>query len=161
MPVTLSPPRHITADEYAANKQWEKFTELIDGEVVSMSPAGKRHNRVASRFETMFRLFCEHSAGRLDYGGDGDGFLVQRDPDTMLSPDASLYLYREGTLDKTWMWFAPEIAVEVLSPSNTKSEIAQKKSKYFSAGTEQFWIADADNQTLEIHFRDGRRLTAT
>jgi Uma2 family endonuclease len=161
MPITLSPPRLVTADEFIANEEWEKFTDLIEGEIVPMSPAGKKHNRVASRFESLFRLYCEGSERRLDYGGDGDGFLIQRDPDTLLSPDASLYRYRDNTLDGTWMAFAPEIVVEVLSPSNSKAGIALKKRKYFAAGAEQVWIADVEKATLEIHFRDGRRLTAT
>jgi Uma2 family endonuclease len=58
------------------------------------------------------------------------------------------------------MEFAPEVVVEVLSPSNSPVEMAFKRRKYFAAGTEQFWIADPESKTLEIHFKDGRLLTA-
>ena len=58
------------------------------------------------------------------------------------------------------MEFAPEIVVEVLSPSNSQAEMAFKRWKYFDAGTEQFWIADPETKALEIHFSRGRLLTA-
>ncbi len=161
MTVTLSPPHHITAEEFAANEQWGKFTELIDGELISMTPARYKHNHVALRFVFLFAAFCHGTGGRLRYGGDNDGFLLSRNPDTVLSPDASLFRNRPGLLDSTWLEFAPELVVEILSPSNTKSAIALKKGKYFAAGAEQVWIADVEKATLEIHFRDGRRLTAT
>ena len=137
----------------------EKFVEIVDGELVMMAPAGKYHNRIASNFELLFRMFCE-SRPDLDFGGDNDGFVLRRDPDLMYSPDACLLRRRADLDDKAWMEFSPEIAVEVLSPANNPSEIAHKCRDYLDCGSEQVWIADPRTRTVEFIFQDGRRFVA-
>ena len=154
---TVTQRRRLTAEDLACPGVPEKFVELVEGEAVEMTPGGKRHNRIASEFEFLFRAFCK-SRPDLDYGGDNDGFAIERDPDTVLSPDASLFRRREGA--GTWMDFAPEIVVEVLSPSNSPMEIAFKRNRFFEAGTEQFWTVDLERKRLEIHHRDGRLVLA-
>jgi Uma2 family endonuclease len=134
-----------------------KFVEVIEGELVVMNPAGWNHNRVAWQIQLLFHQFClDHP--ELDFGTDNDGFLLQRDPDVMLSPDASLFRARPRATDKPWMEFGPQIAVEVLSPSNNAAQVAYKRRKYFQAGAEQVWIANLETQTIEFHFPAGRRV---
>ncbi|MCG3199189.1 MAG: Uma2 family endonuclease [Candidatus Omnitrophica bacterium] len=144
------------AEDLLAPGMPEKFVEIIDGELVTMTPAGKFHNRIAHRFEDLFDLFCRDQSD-LDFGGYNDGFLLQREPDVLVSPDASLYRRRpEG--EGPWLEFAPEIAVEVLSPSNTPAEIAHKTALYLQAGSEQVWIVDPEARSIEFIHRDGRRV---
>src|SRR3990172_9570231 len=111
----------------------EKGVEILEGELVVMTPAGKFHNRIAHRFLFLFKGFCD-SHPDCDFGGDNEGFLVERNPDTLLSPDACLFRARPDP-DQSWMEFAPEIAVEVLSPSNNAAEMAFKIRKYFECGS--------------------------
>jgi len=134
----------------------EKFVEVIEGELIQMTPAGWEHNDLALTIMFLFREFARKRPG-LRVGGDNDGFLLQRDPDVLLSPDASLYS-RRPTPGRPWIEFAPEIAVEIVSPSNTRKELAYKRAKYFAAGTQQFWIVDPATRSLEIVYPDGRRV---
>jgi Uma2 family endonuclease len=160
MTVTIeSPRRPFRAEDLLEAGMPEKFVEVIEGELVMMTPAGWEHNRIASEFEFLFRHFCQ-SRPDLDYGGDNDGFLLQRDPDVLLSPDASLFRSGKQTPGSPWMEFAPEVVVEVISPGNNPAEIAYKRRKYFEAGAEQVWLAHPAAETLEIEFRDGRRVIA-
>jgi Uma2 family endonuclease len=154
--VQLASARWFRADDLLRPGSPEKFVEVIEGEFVQMSPAGRRHNKIAARLLLLFAAFCDRRED-LDFGGDNDGFLVERDPDTLLSPDATLFSVRPEAGDG-WLDFAPELAVEVLSPSNSALEMAYKKGKYFGAGTQQFWIVDPADRSLEIVFPDGRRL---
>lgn len=55
---------------------------------------------------------------------------------------------------------APEICVEVLSPSNTQAEIDEKKALYFEAGADEVWICGLDG-TLRVFLRDTPDETAT
>ena len=111
----------MTAENLAAPGVPEKFVELVEGELVTMTPAGHRHNRVGLNLAFLFRQFCMDRP-QLDYCGDNNGFFIKRNPDTVLSPDAALYRARPET-GTTWLEFAPEIVVEVLSPSNSKMEM--------------------------------------
>ena len=159
MSVAIQTRRQITAEELAAPGIPEKFVELIDGELIEMTPARQWHNEVALNIVFLFRQFCRQHR-ELKAGGDNEGFLISRSPDTVLSPDACLFRRRTDT-GATWMEFAPEIAVEVLSPSNSKMEMAIKKRRYFEAGSEQFWLVDPDARKMEFHHRDGRVIVVT
>lgn len=55
-----------------------------------------------------------------------------------------------------WKRLGPEIAIEILSPSNTTQELIAKRLKLFAAGTEQFWVLDPRRKVLSIWHRDGR-----
>lgn len=158
MAVKLQSDRFVRAEDLERPGAPEKFVEIIVGELIEMSPAGYEHNTAAHRIQRLFEDFCEGREG-LKYGLDNDGFLLKRDPDSLLSPDASLFRVRPRA-SKLWLEFAPEVAVEVISPSNTQSEIALKRNLFFEAGTEQFWAVDPGKKHITIYHRDGRVLLA-
>ncbi|MCA9413121.1 MAG: Uma2 family endonuclease [Candidatus Omnitrophica bacterium] len=133
--------------------------EILQGELIQKTPGEWFHNQIAYRFSRLFDTFCQ-SHPELRFGTDNDGFLLDRDPDTLLSPDASLFRARPKA-DRPWLPFAPEIAVEVLSPGNSTSGIAFKIQKYLSCGAEQVWIVDPEKRTIEFYFPEGRKLAAS
>lgn len=136
----------------------EKFVEIIDGELSLMVPAKWEHNKIAWNLQNLFHDFRK-ARPDLRVGHDNDGFLVGRDPDTLLSPDASLFRRRPNSAGP-WLEFAPEIVVEVLSDSNRRGEMFHKRKRFFDAGTEQFWIVDPEDCSIEFCFTDGRALIA-
>lgn len=156
MPIVVEIQKRFHAEDLFAPGFPEKFVELIEGELIVMTPSGWDHNEIAYHFVKLFDKFCETHPG-LHFAVDNTGFLLQRDPDVMLCPDAALFKWRPRG-KRPWMEFAPEIAVEVLSPSNSPAEVSYKRQKYFEAGSEQVWIALPEIQTLEFYFRDGRRI---
>jgi Uma2 family endonuclease len=56
---------------------------------------------------------------------------------------------------------APDLAVEILSPSNTEREIQQKVQEYFQAGGKLVWIVDPDARTVEVYTRPRRSVVLT
>lgn len=158
MAVELAQERWLTAEDLMRPGMPEKNVELIRGELVEMSPAGWWHNDVGQNIVAIFRSFCKGRPG-LFAAGDNYGFLISRNPDTMLSPDASIYS-GERNRKYPWLPYAPRVAVEVVSPGNTKFAMDYKRSAYLDAGTEQFWLVLPEQKTVEIHFTDGRVLRA-
>ena len=158
LPVQREQMRRYSAEDMALPGVPEKFVELIEGELVQTLPPHHRHNRVAFNIARMFDEFCNKYPG-LHFGGDNNGFLIQRNPDTLLSPAASLFRANPyaGT---TWLEFAPEVVVEIRSSINSATEMVFKRHRYFEAGTEQFWLVDPESRLLEIHHSDGRILRA-
>lgn len=158
MTVAIEQSQPVRVEDWEAAGLPEKGVEVIEGELVTMTPAGTYHNRVALNLIFMFRQLCE-TRPDLEYGGDNEGFLLRRNPDTLLSPDASLFRTRPAPATQ-WLEFAPEIVAEVLAPSNSAAEMIYKRHQYVAAGTEQFWLIDPEKRTLAINFRDGRILHA-
>ncbi len=137
--------------------------ELMYGELVLMTPAGFGHGEIALRIGMFLAIFVEeHDLGVVL--AVETGFLVERGPDLVRAPDAS-FVRKDRVPKSAWNKFfpgVPDLAVEVISPDDTKREIAEKVNLWLAHGTTSVWVADPVAMTLTIH-RAGRksiRLTA-
>jgi Uma2 family endonuclease len=73
-------------------------------------------------------------------------------------------LVRLGFKPDTKVFFpgAPDLAIEILSPGNSRAEMEKKLSDYFSSGAEQAWLVDPENEEMEIwHSLTDRRLAGS
>jgi Uma2 family endonuclease len=136
---------------------------LIDGRLVyEEMGSGRRASRLALRLGA--RLAAVVDAGKLGevYGADGT-FVLRRGPDTVLVPDGAFV--RADRLppgdDRGFLRVAPDIAIEVLSPSNRPAEIARKVGLYLAAGSSFVWIVDADARTVTVYAPDRGPRTLT
>ncbi len=146
-----------------ADKLWEmpnpldKRFELIDGEVVEVSPAGGVHMRIVARLVNVLEGFVEqHDLGLVT--GDGLGFILRRDPDLVRVPDVSFVPWEhvpdEGIPVRFWEG-PPTLAVEVVSPDDRATEIRAKVQHYLEAGARLVWILWPDQQAVTIYASDG------
>jgi len=127
--------------------------ELVAGELRVMSPAGWRHGSVTSNLHGKLAMFIEqHDLGML-FGAE-TGFRLERDPDTVRAPDISFIgkqnLPAEMPNEAYWPG-APDLAVEVLSPSDRSGEVDDKITAWLTAGAQAVWIVDPKLQTVTIH----------
>ncbi len=85
------------------------------------------------------------------------GFVLAVAPDTLLAPDVSYtredWLPPESARGR-FLRLAPDLAVEVLSPTDTAAEIAEKVSLYLEAGTRLVWVVDPRRRTVAVHTPD-------
>lgn len=125
--------------------------ELVRGQVVREPPAGFEHGGVAFRIGSLLlRFIDEHALGMIV--GTDSGFVLFDDPPTVRAPDVAFV--REDRLDFDRTRFAPlapDLAVEVLSPSNTMSEIHDKVLDYLDAGSSLVWVVDPRSRTVTIY----------
>ncbi len=127
--------------------------ELINGEVVAMSSSPTfNHNRVASRIYRAFENYLEGK--RCTAIADGtDLYLTQED---RLIPDMMVVCDRDK-IRRDGVHGAPDLVVEVLSPSTARNDRMHKKAVYEASGVREYWLVDPENRTIEQHFlRDGR-----
>ena len=111
--------------------------DLLRGELLQMSPAGREHGKLAGRFFRLLSNFIdEHDLGET-YASE-TGFLLETDPDTVLAPDVS-YVSRERVPAianvKGYIPLAPDLAVEVISPSDRYTKVDEKLETWLDAGT--------------------------
>src|SRR5690349_21092492 len=132
----------ITADEFFAMSFPNERTELVRGEVIRMSPTGAEHGVVAGTIHTLLNVHVR--ADKLGVVCAAEtGFIIARDPDTVRAPDASFVSHeRMGGMPrprKFWP-FAPDLAVEVVSPGDTAEEIETKVGEWFAGGAHRVWV---------------------
>jgi Uma2 family endonuclease len=123
-----------------------------------MSPAGAPHGVVAARLAQFLGQFVDaHDLG-LVFGAE-TGFTIERDPDTVRAPDAS-FVRKErvtGGLKRGFFEGVPDMAAEVLSPEDSKREVAEKVNMWLANGCKSCWIADPQRKTVVVQYPDGRR----
>ncbi len=149
--------RLMTAEDLAAITDDEYSYELIDGELIRMSPAGWEHGQVAGWFARPLLNTAEDSG--LGYVSIAEaGFVLRRDPDIVLAPDVAFTLARRlppRSERQGFLEIPPDLVVEVVSPSNSAPYIAHKVSLYLDLGVTLVWVAHPIRQTVTVH-RAGR-----
>jgi Uma2 family endonuclease len=135
--------RLYTADEFLAIASLPENSlrrlELIEGEIVEMPPSSQENTVVAARFVRYLGEFVdEHDLGHVT--GAGGGFIISAN--TVLMPDAAFISKdRHPELSGVAFPLAPDLAVEVISPSETSNDVLEKVKKYIDAGTHIVWTA--------------------
>jgi Uma2 family endonuclease len=134
----------LTDDRY-------KKSELVKGELIVMSPTGFEHGIVSARIAQILNDFVR--ARGLGYiCGAETGFILQRNPDTVRAPDVAFVRKEKvSTLPTSFAEFAPDLAVEIVSPADRSSEMEQKISEYLAAGTRLVWVVYPMTKTVYVY----------
>jgi Uma2 family endonuclease len=150
--------RLITADELLVMPHRDEHGnqcrfELIRGELKIMSLAKPLHGVICARLNFRLSGFVEkHDLGET-FGAE-TGFLVEHAPDSVLGPDVAFVSHeRLATVEnfEKYFPFAPDLAVEVLSPGNTVREINEKVVMYFAAGSRAVWVFNPKKRTTAVY----------
>jgi Uma2 family endonuclease len=154
IPVTLPP--ITTAEELYAHPDRKRY-ELVRGALRVCEPPGGVHGRLAMRLGSLLHTYVErHDLGTVLVES---GYILERQPDTVRGPDISFVSRaRMGTdqIPREFIPGTPDLAVEVLSPGDRPSEIAERIGDCFRAGAQRAWIVDPRRQCVVVHSPDGR-----
>ena len=151
-------PRVMTAEEYVTlPDQQNGYTyELVRGVLVVRDPGVSwTHSYVQGKLYRYLDEWME-KFGHGEVGVEVDCLLGEA-PDTVRVPDVAVLLQPFDTENAFHgrVRGAPDIAIEVLSPSNIPQEMHDKTSDYFDAGALRVWIVDPGARTIVIHKADG------
>ena len=143
----------MTAEELMELPRGEGFRyELINGELEKTMSAGLPHGRIAARLLVLLGNFIwDHGLGEV-FAAE-TGFQLTFDPDSVLAPDVS-FVSRErleevGETERFWPG-APDLVVEVLSPSDRPGKVNKKTLLWLSYGAKQVWIVNPKDSTVRI-----------
>lgn len=138
----------ITAEAFLpifeANDGW---CELVEGEVAAVSPGSFPHNHVRDKLLHLMMTFLDnHNVGT----------AVSEQPfklstDTVRFPDIAFVASGRDLVSSAFPEGAPDLAIEVISPSNTAREMHQKISQYFAAGCKRVWVVHPEEREIYIY----------
>jgi Uma2 family endonuclease len=154
---SATPEKLLTAEDLLTLPDDDKRYELVRGELVCMAATGGRHGIIASRLDYRLRAFVEaHDLGEVCAAETG--FRLAQNPDTVRAPDVS-FIARErlpaaGAPEGYWP-FAPDLAVEVVSPSDRSDDVLAKVQEYLRAGTRLVWVFHPRTRTVMVYRING------
>ncbi|MCY4147494.1 MAG: Uma2 family endonuclease [Chloroflexi bacterium] len=166
MPPLIAPDKYISADEFLelANSPLyaDSAIELVGGVILPMSYTNRQHSETLSLLAARLVAFVyDNKLGRV-YSGDG-GFVLERTNsgrdsvrgvdiaymNSANAPDPSVPSIIEG---------APDLAVEIISPSNTAADIQMKLFQLFGAGAKLVWVVYPETRSVQVHTAEGANM---
>lgn len=151
---TATASKALTYDDYLALTPPNSGNfELHHGTIIQMASPTPFHQDVAAELTTLLRLFVrQFSLGKV-YAAPLDVVL---DAHNTVQPDL-LFVSNErsGIIGATKINGAPDLVIEIQSPSNTTQEMAYKKQIYASSGVLEYWVVDLQKKALLSQFVNG------
>ena len=130
--------------------------ELVQGRVVVLAPPRWEHGEVAMNLGSPLHVYVRRNdLGRVVVES---GYWIERHPDTVRGPDVSFVrkerLPAEGRI-QSFFEGPPDLAVEVVSPSDTASSLEAKVHEYLQNGVRRVWVVYVDSRRVAVHHPDG------
>jgi Uma2 family endonuclease len=154
--------KQMTAEELIKLPRGQFRYELIEGKLITMSPAGHHHGKIAMRIGAALNRYVEEKNLGVIYAAE-IGFKLRTNPDTVRAPDAAFVTKeRVEAVGETSGYFpgAPDLAVEVVSPDDAADELEAKTEMWLEAGARLVWFVYPKLRAVTVHRsrRDIKRL---
>lgn len=146
-------PTLTTADELFMMPDDGFRYELVRGEIRRMPPAGSEHGAVIMNIGTPLDQFVKANGLGVVFGAE-TGFKIASEPDTVRAPDLAFVrrerIPEEGIPRGFWPG-APDLAVEVVSPGDTYTEVEEKVHDWLNAGTRMVLVLNPRTRTVAVY----------
>jgi Uma2 family endonuclease len=143
----------MTAEEFLDYPLEDVKGELVRGELRVTPPGGGPHGTAASNLHYLLSMYArEHGLGRAFV--DGIGYELVQLPHTVRVPDCSFVRAERlppGGIGPGLLKPAPDLAVEVLSPSERALDLEEKLDDYAIAGTPLVWVIDPVRRSVAVY----------
>jgi Uma2 family endonuclease len=127
--------------------------ELVAGELRTMTPVGLMHGGIELQLAHLLKTHVDRTGAGLVVSGEA-GFFIAQDPDTVRAADVAFI--RKDRLPRIPRGFfkgAPDLAVEVVSPSDREADVDEKTEAWLAAGTCLVWVVWPNTRTITVHRR--------
>jgi Uma2 family endonuclease len=143
----------MTADELFVMPHQGFRYELVEGELIKMSPAGGEHGAIIVNITLLLGQHVKANSLGVCFGAE-TGFKLASGPDTVRAPDVA-FVRREripesGIPKKFWPG-APDLAVEVMSPDDTLKEVEEKAEQWLASGTSAVWVINPKRRSVSVY----------
>jgi len=148
------PPKEKKQGEYTLEDYYalpdERRVELIDGVFYDMSAPAVIHQKILGELFILFRECMDKHDGKCEVYLSPCDVRLDRDNRTMVQPDL-LVLCEEYDIRAKNIDGAPDLTLEILSPSTRSKDMLLKLHKYANAGVREYWIVDPEQKTVLVY----------
>ncbi|GHV39423.1 hypothetical protein AGMMS49546_11430 [Spirochaetia bacterium] len=149
---------------YADLLEWDDTirAEIIDGELYMMAPPARVHQDIVREIFTPISVFLKGKSCKVYPAPFGVRLFPKDDlsDNTLVEPDI-VVVCDPSKLDDRGCNGAPDLVVEILSPSNRFRDKLIKFNKYREAGVREYWVVDPVEQFVDVHILDAGRYIIT
>jgi Uma2 family endonuclease len=148
----------FTAADLASLPGPDRPHEIWRADLRLVSPATLAHGSVCSRLLAALAPHV-HGRGLGELVTEGTAFWLERDPDMVFCPDIAFVAKRRlavGDMEAVWAEIAPDLAIEVLSPSDHPGRMRSKVAEYLRLGVGAVWVVDPKARRILVHTRAAR-----
>ncbi len=156
---TAQPAVKLTYEDYCAAPDDERY-ELLDGNLNMVPAPNIKHQRVQLKLATRLDLFIEGRALGTLLTAPCDVMLSETDvvqPDLLFVSREREHLLRDGQKVQG----APDLVIEILSPSTADRDRGKKLALYGRHGVTEYWLVDPVAETIQTHRLQGEILVPT
>ena len=159
--VCIDPPpgRATKKDLLLACTRMDRLYELVEGTLVEKAMGHPESYLALELGRVLANFVIEHDLGFCTGADD----LIELSPNLVRGPDLAFTSWTkrpQKTIDGDAITrVIPDLAVEILSPSNTRGEIERKLKEYFLAGVQLVWVVDYLKQSADVYTAPDRKTT--
>jgi Uma2 family endonuclease len=143
----------LTADELMRKRHDGYRYELVKGELIKEPPAGNILGKRAMRLGWRLARHVESNDLGVVFAAE-TGFRLATDPDTVRAPDVAFVtrtrIEEAGEFEGFWPG-APDLAIEVISPGDSYTEVEEKVQEYLNAEARAVWVVDPRRRTITVY----------
>ena len=148
----------LTYEEWLQMPTVEDGTdEVVKGEFRFMPPSHYPHAEVIEELTAQFMAQVDRKKVRVL--SSNFGLMISREPLTCRSPDLALYWKERDRIEDGLHYSAPDLIVEILSPSENRRRKEEKMEDYASIGVPEAWIFSPEAESVEVRLLNAGRLT--
>lgn len=125
--------------------------ELIDGELIFLEAPSSIHQELIGELFFEIKLYIRTNNGPCKILPSPLDVQLNCDNRTMLQPDISVICHRDRIVKKG-VYGAPDLCIEIVSPSSRKRDYEKKRMKYQNAGVREYWIVDPKTESVLCYF---------
>ena len=131
-----------------------QYWELIDGVAYQMTPPTTKHQRISGNIFSDFHIYLRGKTCEVFHQPFGVRLPLENEPDEFIKdailPDIVVVCDKKK-LDDAGCRGAPDLIVEILSPSTKKRDLKEKRKLYEKAGVKEYWIVDPYNNYIQMY----------
>ena len=130
--------------------------ELIKGELLTMPPPGDLHGAVAATLTILLGTYIKENDLGVVRGETG--WKLESNPDTVLAPDVAFIARdRVGAVVPGYRDGAPDLAIEVMSPGDSRPKAERKAELWIESGARSVWVVNPRHRTVAVYRANGEK----